>query len=168
MPESRAEPHEEQSAVLASLAEDGHVEQVVAEEASQRDMPSLPELAYALADEGVVEVFVEVEAENASQSDGDIGVAREVEVVPQRHEYRAVPRSHHGEGLGSGVAVGRFAEAGENCGVKIIRDDDLLGNAEYHSRESVAYVLDGSVSVVYLLSDEGVADDRTCHQLREH
>ena len=46
-------------------------------------MPSLPKLGYALADEGVVEVFVEMEAENASQADGDVGVAREIEVVPK-------------------------------------------------------------------------------------
>ena len=97
VPKTRAEPYEEKSAVLAASAKYRHIEQVVAEKASERDVPSLPKLGYALADEGIVEVFVEMEAENASQADGDVGIAREIEVVPKGNKRRAVPCAQRGE-----------------------------------------------------------------------
>ena len=168
VPQSRAEPYEEQSAVLSSLSEYRHIQQVISEKAPEGDMPSLPEFAYALADEGVVEVLVKVEAEYPSQTYRDVRVAGEVEIVPQRHQRRAVPRAEDRQVLRSRVPVGSLPETGGNGKVQIVSDYDFLCDTYYHTGEAVRKVGGGSPAVVYLLGNERVSYDRTRHQLREH
>ena len=69
MPQTRAEPNQEQSTVCLALAEDGDVQQIIPEEGAQRNVPALPELCNVLAQKGMPEVFVKVESEQPSQSD---------------------------------------------------------------------------------------------------
>ena len=93
VPETRAEPHEEKPSVLSSLAEYRYIEQIVAEEASERDVPSLPEFGNIAAYKRVGKVFVEMEAENSSQTDSHIGIAAEIKVNIHSIYYNGVPRS---------------------------------------------------------------------------
>ena len=80
VPETCAEPDEEQSAVLAAFAEDINIEQIIAEEGAEGDMPSLPEFRDILAEERMLEVLVEVEAEHSAHADCHIRIAGEIEV----------------------------------------------------------------------------------------
>lgn len=78
VPNACAEPDEEKTAVFSALSENRDIEQIVAEERAEGNVPPLPEFGYVLTDERVVEVFVKVKSENASETDSDIGVSREV------------------------------------------------------------------------------------------
>ena len=75
VPYARAEPYEEKSAVLSALAEYRDIEDIVAEECAEGDMPALPEFRDIPAYERVVEVLIEMESEDTSQTYCDIGIA---------------------------------------------------------------------------------------------
>ena len=80
MPKTGAEPNKKQAEILARLAEERHVQKVVAEEGAERDVPALPELRNGGAGKRMTEVFVKVEAKHATEADGNIGITAEVKV----------------------------------------------------------------------------------------
>ena len=59
-------------------------------------MPALPELRNVFAHKRMIEVFVKVEAENASKTDSNIGISRKVKIYLHSVCYGAVPCSKHG------------------------------------------------------------------------
>ena len=124
-------------------------------------MPPLPELGYVLADERIVEVFVEVKAENAPQSDSHIGITRKVKQNVQRIAGYTEPTAEYGK---------RFhisAQCIFHYRVKIVCQNDLFAEPHDKAGNALTYVLGGGASVVYLLFNNAVSYDRTCHQLRE-
>ncbi len=66
-------------------------------------MPAAPEFRDTLRNEGVVEVFQKLEAENAAESDGHIAVSGEVEVDLQGESDSVHPMEQH-------RLIGRFEE----------------------------------------------------------
>jgi len=75
VPDTCTKPYKEESAVFSALAENGDIEYIIAEEGAERYMPSLPEFSNILADKGVFEVFVKVEAEHSAKTDSNIGIS---------------------------------------------------------------------------------------------
>ena len=58
-------------------------------------MPALPEFGNILAYERMLEVFVKVEAENSSETDGNVGISREIKIYLQAVSNNAVPCAKH-------------------------------------------------------------------------
>ena len=132
MPKTGAEPNKEQTEILARLAEERHVQKVVAEEGAEGDVPALPELRNGGAGERMAEVFVKVEAKHAAEADGNIGITAEVKVNIQRIHDDGVPCAEHGKSRDV------LAEERVDDGPQIVRDDDLLRKAEDHAQRTFA------------------------------
>ena len=96
VPESGAEPDQEQTADLPALSEQRHIQQIIPEKSPQGNMPPLPELRDILAQERVAEVFVQVESENACNTDCHIRIAGKVKVHLQGIQHNAVPHAQGG------------------------------------------------------------------------
>ena len=101
-----------QPADFPAFAEQRYVQQVVAEERSQRNVPTLPELSDVLAEERVAEVFVQMKAEDAGNANCHIGIAGEIEVHLQGVENYTVPDTQCGLG-GEVVPQELVYDAGE-------------------------------------------------------
>ena len=135
--------------------------EVVAQPRREADVPALPVLANAGGDVGPVEVLGQADPEQARQTDGDVGVAGEVEVdlVAEGPE-----REHH---LGPGEERGRVEDA---IGVERERvgEDDLLHEPDGDAREPLLHVQgDGLATPGELGQQLAGAHDRSRHELRE-
>ena len=60
-------------------------------------MPSLPEFGNIFRYKGVVEVLVEMEAENSSETYRHIGIARKIEINVKGVENYPVPGTYNGK-----------------------------------------------------------------------
>ena len=96
VPEACAEPYEEEVKILSSLAEYRNVQQIIAEECTERDVPPLPEFGDILAYKRIAEVLVKVEAEYAAKTYRYIRITREVKVDLHSINYYGVPCSDYG------------------------------------------------------------------------
>ena len=163
VPEACAEPYEKEVEVFSSLTEDRNIQQVVAEECTERDVPSLPELSDILADKRITEVFVKVEAEYTSKTYGYIGISGEVEVNLHSVDYYRVPRSDNGQRRKIAGLEERIDDSAE-----VVCKDDLFTKTHADSCNTLAYIGRGYNSVVYLVFDYGIADNGTCNELWEH
>ena len=126
-------------------------------------MPSLPEFRNILADERIAEVFVKVEAEYASKTYRYIGISGEVEVNLHSVGYYRVPRSDNGQRRKIACLEERIDDSAE-----VVCKDDLFTKTHANPCDTLAYIGRGYNSVVYLVFDYGIADNRTCDKLGEH
>ena len=94
VPEARQRPDYEQIEYLpgeaVTVAAEGDID-VLLEPGGQGDMPSAPEIGYALGDIGIIEVLQELEPEHTPETYGHIGIAAEIEVDLQSEGYHADP-----------------------------------------------------------------------------
>ena len=163
VPEACAEPYEKEVEVFSSLTEDRNIQQVVTEECTERDVPSLPELSDILADKWITEVFVKVETEYTSKTYGYIGISGEVEVNLHSVDYYCVPRSDNGQRRKIAGLEERIDDSAE-----VVCKDDLFAKTHADPCNTLAYIGRGYNSVVYLVFDYGIADNGTCNELWEH
>ena len=161
MPDTGAEPYQEQAEILAVFAENGHVEQIVPEEGAKADVPALPELGDGFAGEGVGEVLVKVEAEYAAKADGDVGIAGEVEVDIEGVDYHRVPGAEEREGGDI------LAEEGVHYHPEVVGQYHLFRQANYHPEGSLAKVGGVDGAGLYLVLYHAVAHDGAGYQLGE-
>ena len=104
----------------------------------------------------MIEVLEVVEAHHAPQTDGHVGVGREVKVDLQRVEDHAQPPAS--EGLRDEVARSRGNE-GVGHGCARIGEDDLLAEAHAKAADAGVDVARRSVALVNLVGDRLVAHD---------
>ena len=161
VPHAGAEPDEEEARVFAVFAENRHVEQVVAEEGAERNVPALPELRDGLAHEGVPEVFLDPEAEQAAEADGDVRIAAEVEIHIQRVGNDGVPGAEHRKPRDV------LAEERVDDAPQVVRDDDLFRKADDDAQRTLPHVFQRRCAVVDLVLNRAVADDRAGDHVRE-
>ena len=162
MPQTRAEPDQEQSAVCPALAEDGDVQQIIPEEGAQRNVPALPELCNVLAQKGIPEVFVKVESEQPSQSDRHIRIAGKVKVDLHSVNRNRIPGAHHGNVI---------QITGEECvydGTQMVGKNDFFAQTDHDPGQTLADVMGSGIPFGQLRLDGAVPDDGPSHQLGEH
>ena len=161
VPKSREEPDhahvEELAGKSLSVAAQGDVD-VLAEPGGQGDVPPSPEVGDGGGQVGVVEVFQELKAQHATQADGHVGVAREIEVDVQGVGQHQEPGGQH-RGLGG---VDR-AQVGVNGGQGVAQED-LLGKSygkAAHARGELVYrVGTGDELIVHVpIADDGARDE---------
>lgn len=161
VPETGGKPDEEQTHPLSALSEDRNVKQIIAEEASERNVPALPELLDGTADKRIVEVFVEMEAENASHTDGHVGIAREVEIDLHGIGDDTDPCGKDRSRIDRGGQI-KFGKQFE-----VIGDDDLFPQTDEHTGKALGQIGQTGMTVVNLFRDGGVTDDRSGDKLGE-
>ena len=124
-------------------------------------MPAPPELLDAAGDKGIVEVLLEVEAEDAAQADGHVAVAAEVKEDLERIADRADP----------GRARGELAAAeGEDLvrqQAHLVRQQDLLRQTEEEAAHAPADPVEAEFPLLDLGGDVGVAHDGAGDELGE-
>ena len=165
MPEAGEEEHQPEVEVhavfRATVAAERDIE-VVAHESTQRDVPTTPELGDARRVIWVVEVLREVEAHDAAETDGHVGIGGEVEV--KMHGVGNY-RDPGGAGAHSGKVGGKklFGLKSDDIG-----DDNFLGETYYETAETLQKLLRAVAAVAYLTLDVAVTHDRTGDELRKH
>ena len=122
MPEAGDKPHhkgvEDPLGQSNTVTAHGDID-IVTEPAAQGHMPSSPELGNALGNEGIVEVLQEVEAEDATQTDGHIRIAGEVEINLQVVCQGVHPHAANGQLV--------HAVQGNGQGGQGVGNENLLG-----------------------------------------
>ena len=122
-------------------------------------MPAPPELPDAAGDEGVVEVFLEIKAENTAQADGHVAVAAEIKVNLQRVAHCAQPGAAGGELSGG---------EGKDCvrqEAHLICDQHLFGKAEEKAADAPGDPVGTELPLRQLPGDIPVAHDGAGDQL---
>ena len=161
VPQTGAEPDQQQPADFPAFAEQRYVQQVVAEERSQRNVPTLPELSDVLAEERVAEVFVQMKAEDAGNANCHIGIAGEIEVHLQGVENYTVPDTQCGLG-GEVVPQELVYDAGEP-----VCQYDLFAQTNGNASEANAKVVGRHPPLVQICLHGFVPCDRSGNGDRE-
>ena len=135
--------------------------QIVAEPAGQRNVPAAPELLDGGRGVRIIEVFAEMEAEHASETDGHIAVAGKIEVDLQRVANGARPSCQHAD------LSGRQREHGIRHLTERVRQQQLFAQTADKPADAECGLLRSGAAAVDLLLDVMVFDDRPGDQLRE-
>lgn len=153
--------HHDIEIAVAAVAAKGYVH-IVAEESSERHMPSPPEFCDGARAVGMVEVFAEVKSKASAYAYCHVGIAGEIKINLQGERYHAYPRSLHRQ------VVKPVRE--ELCGhlAHLICYYHFFGQADKESEYSVGYVLGANAAVMYLVGHGAVAHDRAGNKLRKH
>ena len=93
-------------------------------------MPAPPEIAGAGGFVGAVEILRQLDAEKASQADGHVAIAAEVEIDLQREAEEGEPGGHHAHM--DGVADERMDEGGD-----AVADQNFFGEADGEEIDAV-------------------------------
>ena len=162
VPHTRQEPyHEDVDSLMLAITSQGDID-IVAEETSERDMPTAPEVGDGVAAIGMTEVLVEVESHAASQSDGHIGITREVEVNLQRERHNTNPGSCQRQRIESAnqELVGNLGE--------LVGYDHLLAQTYQETIDAVSKIGSIHMTMMQFLSHRTITHNRTGYQLGEH
>ena len=130
---------------------------VVPEPGGERDMPSAPEFGQVIRDIGEVKVLQEVESKHASQTDRHIRVTVEIKIQLESVAERSHPR--HADGIISG-GEGHIRHFGKHIGQK-----NLFVEAEKKAHDSLLEVIRRNMTLIDLVHDRGITDDRAGDQL---
>ena len=130
---------------------------VITEPRAQRHMPSAPEFGDASRNEGIIEIFEKIKAEDLTQTDRHIAVSRKVEVDLERKRDRVKPEKQNGFFI-------RCRKIGAKRR-KRIRNQNLLTEAENETANALRRLIKAVRSFAQLSVDIRVADDRTRDQL---
>ncbi len=124
-------------------------------------MPAPPELLQAGRDIRVIEILRKAEAEQQRDTDGNVGIAGEIEIdleseTIDRQQYRC------------GIAAGHVVPDRVGGGRERIREHHLLHEAEHDQRDRVRDLLPRqALGMVEFVEELAGAHDRAGHQLRE-
>ena len=160
MPQTREEPHDEDVAVHlefgAAVAAEGYVD-VFSEPGAHGDMPSSPELRYALGNVGVIEILLEGEAQHLAEAYCHIGISREIEIYLERVEYDAEPRAQYRGGDGGAVAQAVPQLARAVCQKYLLREAADEGT---HTGGEHVYVMGAGAKLIVhvLIAHDGARD----------
>ena len=158
--EKYEKPVEPRPRLPLSVAAERNI-QVVAEPAGQRNVPAAPELLDGGRSVRIIEVFAEMEAEHASETDGHIAVAGKIEVDLQRVANGARPSCQHAD------LSGRQREHRVRHLTERVRQQQLFAQAADKPADAECGLLRSGAAAVDLLLDVMVFDDRPGDQLRE-
>ena len=124
-------------------------------------MPAAPELLDGGRGVRIIEVFAEMEAEHASETDGHIAVAGKIEVDLQRVANGARQSCQHAD------LSGRQREHGIRHLTERVRQQQLFAQTADKPANAECGLLRCGATAVDLLLDVMVFDDRPGDQLRE-
>ena len=135
---------------------------VVAHETAQRDVPAAPELADACSVIWTIEVLWEMESHHFPESDGHVGVAREIEI-----ELHGI--GHDGDPGGSGPH-GRQISGQKDVHLfpDDIRHEDFLGQSYHEAVETLKDFRPVPLPVAVFLRDVAIPHNGAGDELREH
>ena len=134
---------------------------ILAEPAAQGDVPAAPELGGRAGQVGVVEVVQKFEAQHTAQTDGHVGVAREVEVQLEGEGQNAQPCAQGGQFSHGGGQID-IPELTDGVGQK-----HLLCAAHHKALGARGKLVGGVVTVFQLLVQILVLQDGAGDQLGE-
>ena len=135
---------------------------VVAEKATQRDVPAAPKLGDGATYIWVVEVFVEMKAQTASHADGHVGITREIEVDLEGEGQNADPSA------GGAQIVERTAEELVDDFRELVGEQYFFPESDEEAIGPFGEVGSADVAVADFFGHGAVAHNGTGHQLREH
>ena len=98
-------------------------------------MPSSPKICYAGCDIGIIEVFVEAEAEHTTETDRHIRVCGEVKIDLEGVSHSTNPCNGRREQLGACVSEDLVCDLTHG-----VRHDHLLAKAEHKTDSSVGEI----------------------------
>ena len=181
VPQSRqqeADPKVEVHSALALAVAAKRDVEIVHDKRAQGHVPTAPKLGDGTGGIGVVEVFGELEAHHAPETDGHVAVARKVEVdlegVGQGDNPRggAVQGRHAGEDFGDLARVQKAevggAEDGIHLGANHVGDEDFLAEADDEAIKALQAVGHARLAAADLVGHVAIADDGTGDELGEH
>ena len=122
-------------------------------------MPAAPEFGNALGQVGIVKVLNEVEAEDATQTDGHIAVAGEVKVDVQHEGNGIHPVEHHRLLAAATEQLNELAE--------LIGKQNLFSKTNHKPAQAVGKIIPCGLTVVQFPCHIHITDDRAGNQLRE-
>ena len=124
-------------------------------------MPASPVLGDTARDVRVVKVFQEFESKDGAETDRHVGVPAEVVVDLEGVTDRSQPGGHAVQ------LVDRLRKHLVGYGSQRVGNENFLGESHDEAFHAVGDFLEVHGSVLDLVSDVMVLDDRSCHQLRE-
>ena len=124
-------------------------------------MPAPPEFGNAFGNIGIVEVFKELKAQHTSQSDGHIGITREIEV-----DLEGI-QDHNQPGAQNGLLKCERLMIVVEEDVHRVGQQNLFGQSRAEALHARGEFIHRFLSVGELLVHVAVADDGTGNELRE-
>ena len=162
VPETGQEPRgQDIEPLVPAVTAQGYVD-IVAEETSQGDMPTVPEVGDGVTAVRVAEVLVEVEPEATPNAYGHVGIAGEVKVDLQGVCQYAYP------GTRGGASVEAVHQELFRHDAHLVGNDNLLAQTVDEAEYSVGHVAHLHLAPVNLLGNGAVAHDRAGNELGEH
>ena len=165
VPEAGQEEHQQLvqrgSRISLSVSAQGDVH-IFLKPGGKGDMPSAPEFLDTACDKRIIEVFLEIKAEDTAEPDRHVAVAREVKEDLQRIADRADPGGSHAD-----IAGCKFIEHGICHKTHLVCDQYLFGETEDKPAHAAADPIDIELPLLDLLCDILVTHDGACDQLRE-
>lgn len=107
----------------------------------------------------MTEVFREFEAEHTAQTYCHIAVAREIKINLKRECGGIYPEKQNGFFIGLSECIAKAAES--------VGEQNLFAESRSESQQTVREFFNGMCSVVQIVVDIGIADNRPCNKLRE-
>ena len=174
VPDSRQEPyHEEVEDMpclrLHSVSAQRNID-IIPEPAGQRDVPASPEFRNGTGNVRIIEVFVEVESEHFSQSDGHIRISAEIEVnlegIGQRPQPGHPCRQRHvrTEPLHRSVSETKSVIRNQR---HVIGQQHLLSQSDDKAYHTVGKVLQVLLPIINLIRNGFIPHNRSGDELRE-
>ena len=121
-------------------------------------MPTPPKVCHAGCCIGIIEVFEEPEAKDPAQTNGHIGITREIKVDLECEKDRTQPGQGHGKLLSLDLCQQCAAAVGQQY---------FLCKAEHEPAQSVCNVIQRFFSGIQFLLNIPIAHNGTCDQLRK-
>ena len=162
MPETCEEPcSEDIEPLVAAVTAQGYVD-IVAEETSQGDVPSVPEVGDGVTAIRMAEVLVEVETEASAYAYGHVGITGEVEVDLKRISQNTYP------GTRGGTSVEAVHQELLCHYAHLVGNDYLLAKAIDEAEDAICHITHLHLAAVYLLGNGAVAHDGAGYELGKH
>ena len=134
---------------------------ILPEPGGKGDMPPLPEFTDGTRGVGIIEIFLEGEAEHAAETDGHIGVAGKIKVDLERIKQHLQPLQSRGKAAGGQIEEDiRVISEG-------IGEDHLFRKAVAKTLDTVSPFCQRRLAVIDLGSDIPVFDDGPRNELRK-
>ena len=131
---------------------------ILAEELSQRNMPSAPEFGDGARDIRITEVFLIAESQHTAEADCHIGIRGEIEIDLQRKEQAREPTGGNGRAC--------IRQRGKHT-AEYIRDEHFLAKPYCETAHAAGKIVQRGVALGQLILDIGILHNRPCDQLRE-
>ncbi len=133
---------------------------IIPEPGAQGHMPAPPELRGAAGEEGIIEVFQQVKAEDPAQADGHIAVAGEIKVNLQGKGHGIHPHKQHRLLAALPIELGQLPQ--------LVGQQDLFAQAQQQPPHAQRGLLQRMLPVLQLPRHIGIAHDGPGDQLGEH